>query len=99
MVLNALTPTRQVIKERNKGICHRYAINFVWQRRNKRTGCGRLIYMRINFMLLGGMFMYIYICSHEEWLYLFRFKVKQNACITLHFNKVDFYRCFWDDTM
>ena len=55
--------------------------------------------MIINFKHLGGMFMHIYIYSHEDWLYLFRFEVKQNACITLHFNKVDFYGCFWDDTM
>ena len=50
-------------------------INFVRQRRNERTGWGRLIYMRINFMHLGDVLMLIYICSHEEWLYLFRFEV------------------------
>ena len=51
-------------------------INFVRQRRNNRTGWGRLIYMRINFMHLGDMLMLIYICSHAvmEWLYLFRFE-------------------------
>ena len=41
-------------------------INFVRQRRNKWTGWGRRIYMRINFIHLGDMLILIYICSQHK---------------------------------
>ena len=65
MVLNAFTPSRQVIKEWNKGIYYRYKDQFCAATEKQTDRLGQTYLHADQFYTFGGHIL-IYICSHGE---------------------------------